>query len=223
MAASNARENILNRLRKARAGLPAPPPPDPLADRKWLERQPPITDPAGRFVQEQEAVGSQVRRVASWEALGDVVPPWLAELKVSSVITGTEPRLNPLRERLEAAAGLELHTYDRPIEEQREEVFSVDCGITTSHSAIADTGSVILIPSPAEPRLLSLAVPVHLVLVEAGRIFPALLDFMDSGEYQADPPSNLVLVSGASRTADIELTLAIGVHGPRELLVALIG
>lgn len=99
----------------------------------------------------------------------------------------------------------------------------MDCGITTSHAAIADTGSVILIPSPAEPRLLSLAVPVHLVLVETGRLFPTLLDFIDGGEYQADPPTNLVLVSGASRTADIELTLAIGVHGPCELLVALIG
>lgn len=222
MTATNARENILNRLRQARGGTPAPPP-DPLADRKWLERQPPIPDPPARFASEQEAVGSEVRRVTNWDALGDVVPPWLVERKVSSIITGTDSRLASLRERLGAAGGFGLHLYDRPIEEQREEVFSVDCGITTSHAAIADTGSVILIPSPAEPRLLSLAVPVHLVLVEAARVFPTLLDFMDSGEFQADPPANLVLVSGASRTADIELTLAIGVHGPCELLVALIG
>ena len=102
-------------------------------------------------------------------------------------------------------------------------VFAADCGITTSHGGIADTGSIILFPSPAEPRLLSLAPPVHLVVVETGRLHGTLTDFIEGGAYQDQLPTNLVLVSGASRTADIELILAMGVHGPKVFLVALIG
>jgi L-lactate utilization protein LutC len=50
-----------------------------------------------------------------------------------------------------------------------------------------------------------------------------MLDFIRSGAYQGSVPTNLVFVNCASRTADIELTLAMGVHGPKLLLVALIG
>ncbi len=102
-------------------------------------------------------------------------------------------------------------------------MFGIDCGITTAAAGIAETGSVVLVPTPAEPRLLSLAPPVHLVLLERARLFATLAHYLDTGEYAGDPPTNLVLVSGASRTADIELTLTVGVHGPRVFLVALIG
>jgi L-lactate dehydrogenase complex protein LldG len=138
-------------------------------------------------------------------------------------MTGEEPRLEALSRQLEKKAGVEMHSYSGTLEEQKEEIFSVDCGITTSRGGIADTGSVLMVPSAAEPRLLSLAVPVHLVVVEAANLFPTLGAYLDTGEFQSHTPSNLVLISGASRTADIELTLAVGVHGPKELLVALVG
>lgn len=220
---SNARERILARLRRARPEPSGPPASSAPLDREWRARQPPLGDLAERFVREQEAVGSQVRRCSGWEALNDLVAPWLIEHQVSSIMTGTEPRLDSLRGSLEATGRFTLSQYNQEIEQQKEEVFSVDCGITTSQGAIAETGSVIIIPTPAEPRLLSLAVPLHLVLVEVSRIHPTLADFIAEGGYRETVPTNLVLVSGASRTADIELTLAMGVHGPKVFLVALIG
>ena len=167
-------------------------------------------------------MGSQVRRFPAWEALPAQVPAWLRELDVQSVITGRVPRLEPLRQAL-GHAGFTLRTYDRPLEQQKADLFGTDCGITTSVGGVAETGSIVLTPTPEEPRLLSLSVPVHLAIVERQALHGTLLDFIASGVYQREVPANLVLVSGASRTADIELTLAMGVHGPKLLLVALIG
>jgi L-lactate dehydrogenase complex protein LldG len=220
-SAPNARAAILARLRQNALPL-ADRAPAPVSEADWLRRQPPLGDLAERFIREQEAVGSLVKRVPTWEALPVLAPAWLKEHGVRSVITGRVERLEPLRRAL-ADAGMAVGRYDRPVEQKRAELFNTDCGITGSVGGIAETGSIVLIPGAEEPRLLSLAVPIHLALVERARLHPTLLDFIAGGVYQRDVPTNLVLVSGASRTADIELTLAMGVHGPKLLLVALIG
>jgi len=219
---STPRERILARLRQSRAVQPLHANPSTESERDWLARQPPLGGLAERFIAEQQASGSDVRRVAGWAALPEVIVPWLAEAGTRSVITGGEPRLEPLREALAGDGRFTLRRYDQPAETQRAELFSTDCGITTSRGAIAETGSIILVPTPAEPRLLSLAPEVHLAIVERAGLVPRLADFIESGAYQAEVPTNLVLVSGASRTADIELVLAMGVHGPKRLLVALV-
>jgi L-lactate dehydrogenase complex protein LldG len=218
----SARDNILARLRHAARTPFAHPNPNTGSEADWLRGQPPMGDLVGRFVREQQSVGSLVRRFPTWKDLSRQVPAWLRELEVRSVITGREPRLEPLRQNL-GTAGFTMRIYERPIEQQKPDLFHTDCGITTSVGGIAETGSIVLIPTLEEPRLLSLAVPVHLAIVEAARLHATLLDFIQTGEYQRTMPSNLVLVSSASRTADIELTLAMGVHGPKLLLVALIG
>ena len=219
----SARDNILARLRKGSAVPFAHA--NPLEDRwaEWQARQPPLGDLAEAFVLGVEAVSGKVLRVPDWTALAEAVGPWLAEYSVRSVMTGSEPRLEPLREALATTGNIDIRRYDRTLEEQKEEVFSTDCGITTSHAAIAETGSVVLMVTPEEPRLLSLAMPVHLVVVEANTLVPTLADFITRGAYQQAMPGNLIVVTGASRTADIELVLAMGVHGPRHYLVALVG
>ena len=219
----SARDNILARLRKGSAVPFAHE--NPLEDRwaRWQQRQPPLGDLTEAFIKGVEGVGGNVLRVPDWQALPATIGPWLAEFNVHSVMTGSAPRLEPVREALAATGILELRRYDRTLKEQQHELFNTDCGITTSHAAIAETGSVVLIPSPEEPRLLSLAMPLHLVVVEASTLMPTLADFISRGDYQARMPSNLVVVTGASRTADIELVLAMGVHGPRHYLVALVG
>ncbi len=220
---SDARTRILERLRSA-PRIPQQKPGDfGKRDEQWLARQPPLGDLADRFQEEQEKLGSKVIRVPDWEALPQAVAPWFREYRIASAMTGEEPRLEPLRAYLADRAGTEMRRYSGTLEEQREEIFSTDCGITTSRGGIVDIGTVLIVPSAEEPRLLSLAMPIHLVVVETGQLFPSLGDYLATGEYQSDPPTNLVLIAGASRTADIELTLTVGVHGPGVFLVALVG
>lgn len=220
---STPRDRILERLRRGVQHPTAGHEPTPEREPEWLARQPAPGDLAERFIAEQGKVGGQVVRAESWEAMPEAVAPWFAEYGVRSVITGTTARLEPLRRHLAERLGLAVHTYREAMEAQRELLFTVDCGITTSRGGIAETGSVILMPGPEEPRLLSLAPPVYLAVVERAHLFGYLKDFLDTGEYQRDVPANLVLATGASRTADIEQTLTIGVHGPKAFLVALIG
>jgi L-lactate dehydrogenase complex protein LldG len=223
---SSARDNILNRLRAAQStefAHPDPRSPDPGgAHAAWERRQAAIPDPAQRFAEAQRGAGSQVVLVPTWDALLPAVTPWIQAYSIRTAVTGREPRLEPLRKHL-TTLGVQVGRYEGPLADQQAELFSTDLGITTSVAAVAETGSIVLIPTPEEPRLLSLAVPIHLAIVERQSIVPTLADFIRTGTYQERMPTNLVFVSAASRTADIELTLAMGVHGPKVLVVAVVG
>ena len=112
-----------------------------------------------------------------------------------------------------------LVPYAAPVEDFKSELFQVNAGITGTLGAIAENGALILWPTPEEPRLISLVPPIHIALVEARNIFCNFADALTAGRWQAGMPTNALLISGPSKTADIELTLAFGVHGPREVLV----
>lgn len=113
-----------------------------------------------------------------------------------------------------------LIAYDRPVEEIKDRlVHEADAALTMTAGGIAETGTLILWPTAEEPRLMSLLPPIHVALVKAERIGDTLAEVMRSQGWSARMPTNLVLVSGPSKTADIKQTLAYGVHGPRELIV----
>ena len=95
----------------------------------------------------------------------------------------------------------------------------VDAAVTATRGGIAETGTLILWPSAGEPRLMSLLPPVHVALVEAKQIYGTLTEAMTAQNWSAGMPTNALLISGPSKTADIEQTLAYGVHGPKDLLV----
>jgi L-lactate dehydrogenase complex protein LldG len=85
---------------------------------------------------------------------------------------------------------------------------------------LADTGSVVLAASPAEPRARSLLPDVHISLLHTDRILPGLDELF--ARLGAELPSALAIVTGPSRSADIEQQLAVGVHGPGEVHVVLV-
>ncbi len=117
----------------------------------------------------------------------------------------------------------EAKTYDRPVEEWKHELFeSIDAAVTTTRGAIAETGTLIVWTSADEPRLMSLVPPVHIALLETDRIHDSLADVLRDEKWAAHMPPNALLISGPSKTADIEQTLAYGVHGPKRLIVVLI-
>ena len=129
-----------------------------------------------------------------------------------------------LEHQWEGAAGdpPQLIPYKKDVEQMKEMVFNVDAGITSAAGAIAETGALILWPSEKEPRLMSIVPPLHIAVLKADTIHNSLSEVMQKENWPAKMPTNVVLVSGPSKTADIEMTLAFGVHGPKELIVLIL-
>lgn len=101
-----------------------------------------------------------------------------------------------------------------------EPLYEVDAGVTDVHTAIAETGSPVCIYGRGQGRGLSLVPPVHIALVRKSDIVPDLIDFWNARDLRHS--SGLVLITGPSKTADIEGILITGVHGPREVHIILI-
>ncbi|MDR5868676.1 LutC/YkgG family protein [Halomonas koreensis] len=115
---------------------------------------------------------------------------------------------------------VELVDADRDIATWRRELFDrVEAGLTSTGGGIAETGSLWLWPTADEPRQLSLVPPIHIAVLDAEAIEDTLFDVMERHDWAAGMPTNALMISGPSKTADIEQTLAYGVHGPRELIV----
>jgi len=119
--------------------------------------------------------------------------------------------------------GPRLAPYDQPVETFKHELFAdLAAGFSTTLGGIAETGGLLLAPGPLEPRLLSLVPPVHIALLRADRIFDTLFQAFRELGWTRGLPANALVISGPSKTADIEQTLAYGVHGPKRLIVVLV-
>ena len=113
--------------------------------------------------------------------------------------------------------------YDQPIENWKAELFdTVDAGFTVARSGLASTGTLIVAPDAGSPRTMSLVPPLHIALVYAHSLHADLHAAMRAEHWQAGMPTNLVMISGPSKTSDIQQTLAYGAHGPRELWVVIV-
>ena len=116
----------------------------------------------------------------------------------------------------------QLVPYDNDIEQLKDDVFNIDAGITSTYGGIAESGALILWSSESEPRLLSLVPPIHIAVLQADKIYGTFLEAIQTENWADRMPTNAFLISGPSKTADIELTLAFGVHGPKELIVIVV-
>ena len=108
----------------------------------------------------------------------------------------------------------------------REEVFQTDVGITGGDYVIAETGTLVIHPRKGVSRLTSLAPPVHIAVIKRGQVLPSLdelflLEHIDI--HTSNRHAGMNLISGPSRTGDIEATIVHGIHGPVETHIVLVG
>lgn len=101
----------------------------------------------------------------------------------------------------------------------RELCATADVGITSADYALADTGTLVMLSSPREARLISLLPPAHIAIVPRDRILTGLDELFTVLPRPAEQSSSMVLITGPSRTADIEQILVRGVHGPGQITV----
>jgi L-lactate dehydrogenase complex protein LldG len=213
------REKIMTRLKRAMGS--APPAPStvcmPIATFSPAEK-------VEKLQALMEAMRAEVHLVSrdGWlETLKDV----LKTRRLQSLLYAPDTWMGPAIAEAWEESAADLPTkmpYDHAIEDCKEALFKIDAGITTTRGAIAETGAIVLWPNAREPRTLSLVPPVHIAVLEADKIYNSFCEILQAQNWAAGMPTNALLISGPSKTADIEMTLAFGVHGPKELIVLII-
>jgi L-lactate dehydrogenase complex protein LldG len=147
-------------------------------------------------------------------------------------------RINRFKESVESAAGQCIVTTDvtdalnrilADLNAQRiatsenppsaHDIFQFDVGVSNAQAGIAETGTLVLDSACERHRLVSLVPPVHIAIVNASAIVETLGEALTWLQKDKEISPAITFITGPSRTADIELTLTIGVHGPQELYV----
>jgi L-lactate dehydrogenase complex protein LldG len=99
---------------------------------------------------------------------------------------------------------------------------AADVGITCADYALAETGTLVMLSSPQEARLISLLPPMHVAVFPRSRMLANLDELLAILPNPAEQTSSMVLITGPSRTADIEQILVRGVHGPGEIYAVIV-
>lgn len=113
--------------------------------------------------------------------------------------------------------------YDKPMEELKDELFNTDCAILEANYGISNLGIVCVVSTPEQPRLLSLITKSCIILLNKEKILGNMTEAFAEikKQYPQALPSNILFIAGPSRTADIELQVVFGVHGPQRTYVVL--
>jgi L-lactate dehydrogenase complex protein LldG len=153
------------------------------------------------------------------DQLGTKLAAYLKAKGCDRVALPNSPLLNQLG-LLESlrAAGLDARRWDQIT---LDELYDFDAGITDVYAAVAETGSLVIRASKDHGRSLSLVPPIHVAIVEPRNFLPDLIDLFDKLAIDSCG-SNTVIITGPSKTSDIEMNLVTGVHGPTTVQVFLL-
>lgn len=214
------RDELLNRIRQAvsagnRAGAGGA-----IPERGAIGYQGAATDRTAHFMRELEGAGGKAHRAESPDALASKLVELLQAIPGRRVLAEMPSFLHDLDlpKRLTVAGKQLIAVRDLEATTCREVLFAADIGITGVDYLIAETGSIVLASDAGRPRSTSLLPPVHVAIAGQSQILADLFDLYDTG---INVPSSLTLITGPSKTGDIELRLVTGVHGPGEVHVVI--
>lgn len=206
----DSRDAIFERVRAAigrKLGQKPLPPPEPLL----RVRPASIESRLSRFRTALEALGGTVTLVPDATA---------ARQAVETLVDGQSCVASP--HPFLAQCGISGLPYANS-EELRNACATAGVGITSAYCLLAQTGTIVLRATAEEPRLISLLPPVHIAVVPQDRLLTNLDEMLSMIPRPVDDSSAMVLVTGPSRTGDIEQFLVRGVHGPGQVHVVIVG
>ena len=212
---STARTAILARVRQAQIRGFIPESPEGLPDRLIANKTDP-TDLLFRLQEEFNLLGVKNFIEDSEEAVCQRVQQFIAGKSVLS--------WNPDQLPYDLGRRLEVSQQGRTVyygKDPKQEQARAEIGLTGCEAVLAETGSLAMISGEGRPRTASLLPYVHLVVIRRADIVLSMGEFLERHKSREILPY-LVFITGPSRTADIELSLTLGVHGPGEI-IAVIG
>lgn len=175
-------------------------------------------DLAERFAASLTAAHGEVHRAGSLAEALDLLGHVLAGLGAERVSVNAEPPLDSVA-LADRWPWIEWCVAGQADADLRAFCAVADAGVTGVDAVLAETGTIAVSSGPGKSRLVPLLPPVHIALAPTSKLTTDLFTWT-SGRGGA-MPSSLTLISGPSKTADIEQTMAIGVHGPKRLIVIL--
>ena len=214
----SSREAILKRIRTELAdAAPVPQPPLPEI---WPRTNPPAEELIERFTSELKAVHGEVVRCGSMEEARQKLDDLMAEFRWSRIGSVDRPICR------EVAADLRPHRLCWATDGwQPCDMAQLPAGMVAAEWLLADTGTCVVESATPEERLMCYLPPACVVIARVGQLVEHLPAAWEQiARRTADPGrgGELVLITGPSRTADIEKILILGVHGPKRLVVILV-
>jgi L-lactate dehydrogenase complex protein LldG len=202
----SSRNSILNRLKASQRDVAAQP--------VWSSQRN-YADLTAQFTQALTAAGGEVYQAADAAAALAQLGHLFEALQPERVVMNREqPLLDAdLPQRW---PGIAWHLVGDDDAALRSACVSADIGLSLCDAALAETGTVAVSSGPGKSRLVTLLPPVHVAFVPASRLTADLFTWTSSRHGRL--PANTSLVSGPSKSADIGLTLAVGVHGPKRFI-----
>lgn len=211
-----ARDEILSRLRRRAPDAPPPPPLPPVRSTALLE-QPPFASRLAAFTAMLAKLGTTVEHVPDLATATRRTTELLAEHGARSLACSDHPLVADLAAAL--PADIERLAHDAP----RDDLLRAEAGLSSAQWAVAETGTLVLVSADERHRLCTLLPDLHIALVPASRLVATLGCAFARLQPDAAPAGQTItFVTGPSRTADIELTLVVGVHGPKALRVLVV-
>jgi L-lactate dehydrogenase complex protein LldG len=163
-----------------------------------------------RFCAEAEAVGVTCFVEPTADAVGDRVAALVSGARVLS----WDPEQLPY-----GVGGLAI---DRVLASApRPEQAAATAGLTACDAAIADTGSLVVLSRPGRSRAASLLPPFHVAIVRPDQLYGSMAAFFSARQVDVMAGGSCTFITGPSRTADIELTLTLGIHGPARVAIVI--
>jgi L-lactate dehydrogenase complex protein LldG len=183
---------------------------------------PPIEDPPARFIEELEALGGHGVRVASIDEAREHVLSVVREREAKLLVRWDVEELEALGvDGPLGQAGVDVVVW-RDLEDFRGVAGRADVGLSTAEWAVAETGTLVLEGGPGMGRSVTLLPPTYVAVVGVEKILRTVPEAIE--KYAGGPlPANVCFHTGPSRSGDIEMSLFIGMHGPGDVHVILVG
>jgi L-lactate dehydrogenase complex protein LldG len=181
------------------------------------------------FVREARSSGAEVFQPEDAKGIFEILSELVNQSGQQAITWADEDLpIKDIRELL-FRAGVTRHVPDLARDplmrrQQWRNLENVRVGITGALGGLADTGSIIVASGRHRARAASLLPETHIALLQADRLYPTMPAFFAASSAQelTGNSSNLVFITGPSRTADIEMIITRGVHGPKRLCIVLL-